>query len=140
MGASAADPHTCAPAHSHHTSCLPLQPVADRASRRGDCTRRRCTRGAAPRCVASSAPPACRHSQLRTLQHQLHTRQRSSCEVTDAYLAAIHDSQRTLNAFTTVCDDVARSQAKAADARRAAGTSLGALDGIPVSVKVRARL
>ena len=74
---------------------------------------------------------------LRSLQHQLATRQRSSVEVTDAYLAAIAASQSTLNAFSAVCPDTARQQAQAADARLAAGTPLGPLDGIPFSVKVR---
>jgi Asp-tRNA(Asn)/Glu-tRNA(Gln) amidotransferase A subunit family amidase len=74
---------------------------------------------------------------LRGLHHQLVTRQRSSVEVTDAYLAAIAASQPALNAFSAVCPDAARKQAQAADARLAAGAPLGPLDGIPFSVKVR---
>ena len=87
--------------------------------------------------ASSPAAAASPHSVLRSLQLQLATRQRSSVEVTDAYLAAIAASQPALNAFSAVCPDAARKQAQAADARLAAGSPLGPLDGIPFSVKVR---
>jgi len=57
----------------------------------------------------------------------------SAVELTDAYLAAM-DKAANLNAFITTTPDLARSQAKASDARRKAG-EVGALEGIPLGIK-----
>jgi len=105
------------------------------SARRADtCPSQRCVSAAPAAASASSQQP---RSLVRRLQQQLSTGERSSLEITEAYLAAIEASQPTLNAFSSVCGDVARAHARAADARRAAGAVLGPLDGIPVSVKVR---
>jgi len=96
-----------------------------------------------PRCPGGSQPARCRgsvsarasRSLLRTLQRQLASGERSAAELTEACLAAIAASQPELNAFSTVCDAKARTAAAAADAARSRGEPLGALAGIPLSVK-----
>ena len=57
----------------------------------------------------------------------------TAVELTDAYLSAIEGAS-DLNAFITVTSDLARDQAKASDARRAAGDA-GALEGVPLAIK-----
>ncbi|HUS17133.1 MAG TPA: Asp-tRNA(Asn)/Glu-tRNA(Gln) amidotransferase subunit GatA [Chloroflexia bacterium] len=59
----------------------------------------------------------------------------SSLELTEACLARIEEVDGDLHAFLTISADKAREQARAADARRAAGTVRGPLDGIPMSLK-----
>ena len=59
----------------------------------------------------------------------------SSLELTEACLARIAAYDSTIHAFLTVTEDVAREQARAADARRASGQVLSPLDGIPMSLK-----
>ncbi len=58
----------------------------------------------------------------------------SSEELTRALLQRIHQLDPQLNSFISVTDDLAIAQAKAADARRAAGES-GALLGAPIAHK-----
>jgi amidase len=72
--------------------------------------------------------------QLRTL---LRTGKASSAAITQAYLARIAAMDRkgpTLRAVIAVAPD-ALAQARASDARRRAGKSLGPLDGIPLLIK-----
>ncbi|MCB1556503.1 MAG: Asp-tRNA(Asn)/Glu-tRNA(Gln) amidotransferase subunit GatA, partial [Alphaproteobacteria bacterium] len=57
----------------------------------------------------------------------------TSVELTQAHIAAM-EAARHLNAFITETPEIALTQAKASDARRAAGKA-GALDGIPVGIK-----
>lgn len=57
----------------------------------------------------------------------------TSVELTDAHIAKI-EANRNLNAFITETPELAREQAKASDARRAAGQTKD-LDGIPLGVK-----
>jgi aspartyl-tRNA(Asn)/glutamyl-tRNA(Gln) amidotransferase subunit A len=57
----------------------------------------------------------------------------TSCELTDAHLAAI-EAARALNAFVMETPDQARSMAKAADAAIARGEG-GPLGGIPLGIK-----
>lgn len=59
----------------------------------------------------------------------------SSLDLTEAVLARIERLNPTLNAYTFVMQDSARTDARAADARTAAGERLGPLDGIPVAIK-----
>ncbi|WP_137153534.1 Asp-tRNA(Asn)/Glu-tRNA(Gln) amidotransferase subunit GatA [Rhizobium sp. FKL33] len=58
----------------------------------------------------------------------------SAVELTDAYLGAIEAANPAINAYVTVTPDIAREQAKASDARIAAGNA-GALEGIPLGIK-----
>ena len=59
----------------------------------------------------------------------------SSAELTEACLERIADRDGEVHAFLAVTAGLAREQARAADARRAAGTTLSPLDGIPMSLK-----
>jgi len=58
----------------------------------------------------------------------------SSVELTQDYLARIHAENADLNAYVTICDDMALAQAKAADAQRQAGNAEG-FTGIPIAHK-----
>lgn len=60
-------------------------------------------------------------------------KQFSAVELTEAYIAAV-EKTRLLNAFITETPEIARDQARASDARRAAGQT-GLLDGMPIGVK-----
>jgi len=59
----------------------------------------------------------------------------SSAELTDAVLKSVRELNPKLNAFITVVEDSARSQAKAADAELSKGADRGLLHGVPVAVK-----
>lgn len=59
----------------------------------------------------------------------------SCVEVVQASLARAASQQSTLNSFVTLAPELALEQARAADAARAAGRPLGALHGLPISVK-----
>jgi aspartyl-tRNA(Asn)/glutamyl-tRNA(Gln) amidotransferase subunit A len=67
-------------------------------------------------------------------RRQLLAKEISAVELTDAYLDAIDAANPQFNAYVTVTHDIARAQAKASDARIAAGTA-GALEGIPLGIK-----
>jgi aspartyl-tRNA(Asn)/glutamyl-tRNA(Gln) amidotransferase subunit A len=58
----------------------------------------------------------------------------SPVEAVDAALARIEE-RAELNAFMAVCADRARAEARAAEAKRARAEPLGALHGVPFSVK-----
>ena len=59
----------------------------------------------------------------------------SAVELTTAHLDAIAAKNEELNAYLLVDREGALAAARAADERRAAGASLGTLDGIPLSIK-----
>ncbi len=60
----------------------------------------------------------------------------SSVDLVETCLAAIADREDSVQAWTWLDPDLARTQAKAADRRRrASGTSPGPLNGVPVGVK-----
>jgi Asp-tRNA(Asn)/Glu-tRNA(Gln) amidotransferase A subunit family amidase len=63
------------------------------------------------------------------------TRQLSPVELITAILARIERLNPALNAYLTVTADLAREQARAAEARAQRGSPAGPLDGIPYSIK-----
>ncbi len=69
------------------------------------------------------------------LSHLIRTRQVTSLELTEMYLARLHKYNEKLNCVVTFLDDVARAQAKQADADLAAGHYHGPLHGIPWGAK-----
>ncbi|MFA6037317.1 MAG: Asp-tRNA(Asn)/Glu-tRNA(Gln) amidotransferase subunit GatA [Legionellales bacterium] len=73
------------------------------------------------------------HYTLADYQQQLAAKQISSLELTEFFLKQIK-AQEQLNSFITVCDDVAREQAKQADSQRAQGKA-GPLTGLPFAHK-----
>ena len=72
---------------------------------------------------------------LIQLAQLIKTRQMTSVELTEMYLARLHRYNGTLNCVVTFLDDVARAQAKQADAEIAAGRYKGPLHGIPWGAK-----
>jgi fatty acid amide hydrolase len=76
-----------------------------------------------------------RSLSLVELSAQLTSGSLSSVEVTDAYLARIDAVQERIHPAAMILADSARAQARDSDARRKSGTALGALDGIPLSLK-----
>ena len=69
------------------------------------------------------------------LAHLLKTRQATSLELTEMYLARLHKYNSKLLCVVTFLDEVARAQAKQADAEIAAGRYKGPLHGIPWGAK-----
>ncbi len=65
----------------------------------------------------------------------VHSGKISAESVIEATLHQITATDPELNAFVTVCADDARMAARAIDARRIKGAPLGALAGVPVSLK-----
>jgi amidase len=59
----------------------------------------------------------------------------SSAELLEAHISRIEKANPALNAVIEVLRDPARDAARMADRRRAEGSSLGPLDGIPFSIK-----
>lgn len=72
---------------------------------------------------------------LAAARDALAARSISSLELTEFYLDRIARYDPQLNAFITVTTDLAREQARHADAERAQGNTGGALDGVPISLK-----
>lgn len=63
----------------------------------------------------------------------------SALQVVEASLARVAFVQQALGAYTEIDADHARARAKELDAQQARGEPLGALHGLPISVKVRGR-
>ncbi len=59
----------------------------------------------------------------------------SACELTVAALARMEQREPAIQAFCTPTPELAMAQARAVDARRARGETLGALAGVPLAVK-----
>ncbi len=74
------------------------------------------------------------HLSITEAVTRLAKKEFSAVELTAAHIKAAERGQAETNAFITTTFDLAQEQAKASDARRAAGT-VGALDGIPLGMK-----
>jgi aspartyl-tRNA(Asn)/glutamyl-tRNA(Gln) amidotransferase subunit A len=74
-------------------------------------------------------------STIAELAPLIQKREVSPVELTNAVLARIERLNPALGAFITVTADLARSQARAAEAEIAAGQYRGPLHGIPISLK-----
>ena len=72
---------------------------------------------------------------VRHLAELIRTKQVTSRELTEMYLARLHRYNGTLNNVVTFLDDIARAQAQQADAEIAAGKYRGPLHGIPWGAK-----
>lgn len=72
---------------------------------------------------------------LRNLGELIRTRQVSSLELTEMYLARLHRYNPVLNNVVTFLDDYGRAEARRADAEIAAGKYKGPLHGIPWGAK-----
>ncbi len=62
-------------------------------------------------------------------------REISANEVLDAIVARVEEANPQVNAVVTLAADGAREEARAVDARVAAGETDGPLFGVPVSIK-----
>jgi Asp-tRNA(Asn)/Glu-tRNA(Gln) amidotransferase A subunit family amidase len=91
----------------------------------------------------SAAPPVKRPANLedvafwpiRNLGELLRTRQVTSLELTDMYLARLHRYNPVLNNVVTFLDDHGRAEARRADAEIASGKYKGPLHGVPWGAK-----
>ncbi len=72
---------------------------------------------------------------VRQLAELIRTKQVSSLELTEMYLARLHRFNPTLNNVVTFLDDYGRAEARRADAEIAAGGYKGPLHGIPWGAK-----
>jgi Asp-tRNA(Asn)/Glu-tRNA(Gln) amidotransferase A subunit family amidase len=92
----------------------------------------------------SSAPPHLKRPQnledvafwpVTSLSVLIHTRQVTSVELTDMYLARAKRYNPKLKCFVTITDDLALREARRADQEIAAGKYRGPLHGIPYGIK-----
>jgi len=74
-------------------------------------------------------------ASIRELHEQLVKKERSAVEITQSYLDRIRAVDVQVNSFLLVTDDRAIAQAKAVDAKIAAGDAIGLLEGIPIAIK-----
>jgi aspartyl-tRNA(Asn)/glutamyl-tRNA(Gln) amidotransferase subunit A len=72
---------------------------------------------------------------IAQLGRALRDKQVSPVEVTEAYLDRIERLNPTLNAYITVTSDLARTQARAAEAEIQRGEYRGPLHGVPLGIK-----
>src|SRR5262245_36458913 len=70
-----------------------------------------------------------------SLARAIRTRDVSSEEVVEAHLRRIAEVNPSLNAVVQLAASSARAEARAADARLAAGAAIGPLHGVPVTIK-----
>jgi len=74
-------------------------------------------------------------ASIRELHQQLVSKERSAVEITQEALDKITQLEPQLHSFLCVTADKALSQARAVDAKIAAGEEVGILAGIPIGVK-----
>jgi len=69
------------------------------------------------------------------LSRRLAAKQVTSAEITRAFIGRTNDVEPKVGAFLHRDENDALAQARASDQRRAAGKSLGPLDGVPIGIK-----
>ncbi|MFB2938552.1 Asp-tRNA(Asn)/Glu-tRNA(Gln) amidotransferase subunit GatA [Aerosakkonemataceae cyanobacterium BLCC-F154] len=74
-------------------------------------------------------------ASIRELHQQLITKERSAVEITKEALERIEAVEPKVRSFLCVTADKALEQAKAVDAKIAAGDEIGLLAGIPIAIK-----
>lgn len=74
-------------------------------------------------------------ASIRELHNQLINKERSATEITEEALARIETLEPKLHSFLCVTAQQALAQAKAVDAKIAAGEEIGLLAGIPIAIK-----
>jgi len=74
-------------------------------------------------------------ANLGQLSAQLASGATSACELTQYFLQRIERANAGLHAYVYVDAEGAMQLARASDARRAAGYTLGPLDGVPIAIK-----
>src|SRR5260370_7748920 len=72
---------------------------------------------------------------VAALSVKLRAREISPVELTEAYLGRIEQTDRSLRAYITVTDSIARRAAKKAEAEIAAGKWRGPFHGVPIALK-----
>ena len=72
---------------------------------------------------------------IHALSESLNAKEISSLELCQAYLQNIDARDGEINAFLEIDRENMLNAAKESDARRAAGKTIGAFDGIPIAVK-----
>ncbi|MFM9161456.1 MAG: amidase, partial [Dolichospermum sp.] len=74
-------------------------------------------------------------ASIRELHEQIITKERSAVEITQEALNRIQELEPKLHSFLTVTTEQALKQARAVDAKIAAGEEIGLLAGIPIGIK-----
>ena len=90
---------------------------------------------AAPRVRRPASLDAVAFWPVRHLAELIRTRQVTSLELTEMYMARLHRHNATLNNVVSFLDDLGRAEARRADAEIAAGRYKGPLHGIPWGAK-----
>lgn len=72
---------------------------------------------------------------ISKIQKLLKTKQIKCCELTEKYLTEIKNKNNDLTAYVNVTSEMAIDQAMAVDEKIANGEDIGALDGIPMTLK-----
>lgn len=75
------------------------------------------------------------HLTIKDAEKLLSSKKVSSVELTNFYLDRIAKTNKRINSYLTVCEDVALKQAEQSDDRRASGEVKGVLDGVPMALK-----
>ena len=74
-------------------------------------------------------------TSARELARMLGTKEVSSVEITEAFIARGKDVDPKLHAYLEVTEEAALSAARASDERRAKGEELSSVDGVPIAYK-----
>jgi len=88
--------------------------------------------GALPGLPATDAIP---DLDLKGVSEAIQAKRISSVEATEAYLKRIEQHDGVIQSYVTVTPDLARQQARRADAELARGESRGPLHGVPIALK-----